>query len=141
MLGHLIMKTRILFLSLWLAALACAGPVTLQWSLSPDAAVTGYYLYAGTNSLLASTNAPLVKLFTGTNRTATVECTNATRWYFAATACDSNRVESDFSNEVTVQFVRPPASLYTLAVEHALDLSNSNGWAEVGFFRLKINAP
>jgi len=135
------MKTLLTFTLLALAVLALASPVTLQWSPSPDASVTGYYLYAGTNSFTGTNQPPpLVKVFTGTNRTATVECTNAATWYFVATACDSNRVESAFSRELMVQFVRPPADVYTLAVEHTLDLSASN-WTDVGFLRLKLSPP
>ena len=61
---------------LWVASTAMAGTVRLAWSPSPSAGVTGYALYAGTNSPLTVSNA-LVRVDAGTNLTATVDCTNA----------------------------------------------------------------
>jgi hypothetical protein len=81
--------------------LACAAAVgaervTLAWDPSPSAAVSGYRVYWGTNSraYLWVTNAGLVL-------TQSVVLAHRGRWFFAATAYDTNGLESDFSGEVS----------------------------------------
>lgn len=118
------------------AVCALAAPVKLQWSASPDASVAGYYLYGSTNSL-AGTNAPLLRVDAGTNRTATVDCGDGGTWYFAATAYDSNRLESARCPELAVAFPRPPAVIAVLAVESGT-LPGTN-WATA--YRIKITTP
>ena len=96
------MKTWIINLAAWVAvALAVAGlargqTVTLAWDASPSAAVAGYRVYWGTNSraYFGVTNAGLVL-------TQSVVLPHRCRWFFAATAYDTNGLESDFSNEVS----------------------------------------
>ena len=95
------MRTRTINLVALLAvALAVAGltrgqTVTLAWDASPSAAVAGYRVYWGTNSraYFCVTNAgPLL--------TQAVVLPHGGRWFFAATAYDTNGLESDFSSEV-----------------------------------------
>ena len=95
------MKTWIINLAAWVAvALAGAGlargeTVTLAWDASASTSVAGYRVYYGTNSraYFGVTNAGLVL-------TQAVVLPRSGRWFFAATAYDTNRLESDFSSEV-----------------------------------------
>ena len=77
------------------AGLARSQTVTLAWDASPSAAVSGYRVYYGTNSraYFGVTNAGLVL-------TQAVVLPHRGRWFFAATAYDTNGLESDFSSEV-----------------------------------------
>ncbi len=86
----------------WWAALALMGMsalgaerLTLTWDASTDAAVAGYRLYYGTNSRAYGfvTNA-------GLSVTQVVVLPHAGRWFFAATACTRDGLESGFSEEV-----------------------------------------
>ena len=84
-----------------LLVLALAGSgrgqtVTLAWDASPSAAVAGYRVYWGTNSraYYCMTNAGLAL-------TQAVALPHRGRWFFAATAYDTNGLESDFSSEVS----------------------------------------
>ena len=72
-----------------------AQSVTLAWDASPSATIAGYRVYYGTNSRAYGfvTNAGLVL-----TQRVTLPCLG--RWFFAATAYDTNGLESDFSNEV-----------------------------------------
>ncbi len=78
------------------AAGAGAQRVTLAWDPSPSAAVSGYRVYWGTNSraYCCMTNAGLAL-------TQSVALAHGGRWFFAATAYDTNGLESDFSGEVS----------------------------------------
>ena len=78
------------------AVTAGAQRVTLAWDASPSAAVAGYRVYWGTNSraYFGVTNAGLVL-------TQAVALPHRGRWFFAATAYDTNGLESDFSSEVS----------------------------------------
>jgi hypothetical protein len=95
------MKTWIINLAAWVAvALAGAGlargeTVTLAWDASVSTNVAGYRIYYGTNSraYFCVTNAGLVL-------TQAVVLPHRGRWFFAATAYDTNGLESDFSSEV-----------------------------------------
>ncbi len=75
---------------------AGAERLTLAWDASPSAAVAGYRVYWGTNSraYFGVTNAGLVL-------TQAVVLPHRGRWFFAATAYDTNGLESDFSSEVS----------------------------------------
>ena len=83
-------------LALALAGLARGQTVTLAWDASPSAAVAGYRVYWGTNTGSYSfvTNAGMVL-------TQAVVLPHGGRWFFAATAYDTNGLESDFSSEVS----------------------------------------
>jgi len=95
-------RTWIINLAAWVAvALAGAGlargeTVTLAWDASASTNVAGYRIYYGTNSraYFCVTNAGLVL-------TQAVVLPHRGRWFFAATAYDTNGLESDFSSEVS----------------------------------------
>ena len=78
------------------AAATGAERLTLAWDPSRSAEVAGYRVYWGTNSRAYSwvTNAGLVL-------TQSVVLAHRGRWFFAATAYDTNGLESDFSSEVS----------------------------------------
>ena len=92
------MKWFVAMLMLVGAVAAGAERLTLAWDPSPSAGVSGYRLYWGTNTRAYQfvTNAGLVL-------TQSVVLPHGARWFFAATACDTNGLESDFSNEVSWQ--------------------------------------
>ena len=82
--------------ALAVAGLARGETVTLAWDASVSTNVAGYRIYYGTNSraYFCVTNAGLVL-------TQTVVLPHRGRWFFAATAYDTNGLESDFSGEVS----------------------------------------
>ena len=82
-------------ISVWAAA-AGAQQVTLAWDASVSTNVAGYRVYWGTNSraYCCVTNAGLAL-------TQAVALAHRGRWFFAATAYDTNGLESDFSSEVS----------------------------------------
>jgi cytoskeletal protein RodZ len=128
------MRHIILILLLFPLAVG-AQEVRLAWDASPSPGVH-YRLYAGTNSVQGLTNA-LVVVNAETNLTATVEISQAQQWYFVATAFDpSTGLESEPTNEVMVETPAAPANMRTIHVEHTIAITN--GWNDVGFFRLKI---
>ena len=90
------MKWLLTILMLAGAAAGGAERLTLAWDPSPSAGVSGYRLYWGTNtrSYQFVTNAGLVL-------TQSVVLAHRGRWFFAATAYDTNGLESDFSSEVS----------------------------------------
>jgi hypothetical protein len=77
------------------AGFAQAQEVALAWDPSPSPSVCNYRIRFGTNSgqYTYSTNVGLVL-------SARVQVPHTGRWFFAATATDTNQMESDFSNEV-----------------------------------------
>ena len=102
--------------------------------------LVGFKLYAHTNSLAAGTNLPaaLVKVSVPfTNLQATVQFTNALRWYFIVTSIDRIGLESVPSNEVIVEAPDPPPNARTVAVQYVPTISGTN-WQDVGFFRLRL---
>jgi hypothetical protein len=80
-----------------------AEPLTLTWDASTDAAVTGYRLYYGTNNRAYGfvTNC-------GLSVTQSVVLPHAGRWFFAATACTKDGLESGFSEEVVWESLPAP---------------------------------
>ena len=78
------------------ASAAGAQQLTLAWDASASTNVVGYRLYYGTNtrSYQFVTN-------TGLMLTQAVVLPHRGRWFFAATAYDTDGLESDFSNEVS----------------------------------------
>ena len=97
------MKQLLTILILAWAGLVHAQHVTLAWDASPSPGVSNYRIYFGTNSRSYAfiTNAGLVL-------TQVVVLPHTGRWFFAATAMDTNGVESAFSNEV--QWEAKPSS-------------------------------
>ena len=89
------MKPILTTLILGWALIAPAQRVKLAWDASPSPGVVGYQIHFGTNAGNYSfvTNVGLV-------RTQTVVLPHTGRWCFAATAVDSNGMESPFSNQV-----------------------------------------
>ena len=77
-----------------LAILGYAESVLLTWNASPSPGVGGYRIYYGTSSQIYGfvTNA-------GPVLTQLVVLPHSGRWFFAATAVDTNGMESGFSNE------------------------------------------
>ena len=72
------------------------GNVTLAWDPNPAPGIAGYRLYYGTSSGNYGT-----VLAAGTATTSTASnLTEGATYYFAATAYDTNAIESDFSTEV-----------------------------------------
>ena len=83
---------------------AFAAPyVSLAWDPSPDPSVIGYKVYYGvaSRSYTNSVAAGNVTTFTVSNLMA------GTTYYFAATAYDTNGIESDYSSEVSAVVVLP----------------------------------
>lgn len=70
--------------------------VSLTWDRNTDTNVMGYYLYLGTTN-----GSYTSKIDVGTNTTATIVnmAGRSTTYYFAATAYNSNRLESPPSNQ------------------------------------------
>jgi hypothetical protein len=75
--------------------------VTLAWTGSTSAGVTGYYVYRGTTSGQYSKLTPTTPVsatqLTFTDRSVQ----SATTYYYAVTAIDSSSVESTYSNQAT----------------------------------------
>ena len=92
------MKWFLAMLMLVGAVAAGAERLTLAWDPSPSEGVSGYRIYYGTDtrSYQFVTNAGLAL-------TQSVVLPWGGRWFFAATAYDTNGLESDFSNEVSWQ--------------------------------------
>jgi hypothetical protein len=71
--------------------------VALGWDSTPDPGVTGYVLYYGTN-----TGNYFNRLDVGSNTTTAVSSlTEGQTYFFAVTAYNAQKVESDLSNEVS----------------------------------------
>ncbi len=90
------MRWLLTILMLVCAAAAGAEQLTLAWDASASTNVAGYRLYYGTNtrSYQFVTNA-------GPALTQSVVLPHRGRWFFAATAFDTNGLESDYSSEVS----------------------------------------
>jgi hypothetical protein len=109
------MRRKSIVLGLVATVIAIAGglmagagePVTLSWDPSPSAGIARYQIYFGTNSGAYSfvTNAGLAL-----TQTVVLPCRG--RWYFAATASDTNNVTSIFSNEVEWEIRPEPPVLH-----------------------------
>ena len=109
---------------------AVGETVTLAWDPSPDPSVMRYRVYYGLNSRAYGyvTNASLVV-------TQTVVLPQSGRWFFAATACNSNGLESVFSNEVEWEAKPDPPAIHseplvriTPVLERSTNLVN---WSKV----------
>lgn len=104
-------------------------PVTLAWDPSPDAGVGAYRVHWGIESgaYRWATNA-------GASKSITVQgLTNGVEYYFAATAVDTNQLESDFSNEVSwvAEVYSPPTRTIITLTPVALHSTNLVDWNEV----------
>ena len=108
-----------------LAALA-TGTVTLAWDPSPTTndVIANYNLYYGVAS---GTYTNVVAA--GTNLTASVSnLVEGITYYFAATAVDTNGLESDYSAEVSAMICRPPTlnSLANMSINESAGLQTVN---------------
>ena len=117
-----------------------AGIITLAWDPSSSTNAIGYFIYAGTNAPFCSTNYT-VKVDAGTNLTCTVSNIVPGLWTFAATARDTNGLESDFSNTVTAEIPLPaPGNFRTVVLQYSGTILSTN-WQDMGFFRIKSGTP
>ncbi len=121
--------------SAWLGVMAFPSlGVTLAWNPSISTNVTAYKIYYGPSSG-AYTNAVCVG--GGTNVTLS-NLTAGNTYYFAATAVDSNNVESQFSNETSYAV---PTNAYS-GPEYLITVQTSTNlitWSNSPiFFRMKI---
>lgn len=101
---------KILTLCLLSCLTASAQSVKLAWDASPSTNVFNYSVYWGPGSRFYTNSINF-----GTNLTCTI--TNLvpyTTYWFAATAMDTNGVESDFSNEAKLV---PPTNVVTFSVQ------------------------
>ena len=90
---------------LWLTALLCslimgrtalAGNVTLAWDANTETDLAGYKVHYGTSS---RTYTQVIDVGNVTTYTVTALATGT--YYFAVTAYNTSRAESDYSNEVS----------------------------------------
>ena len=79
------------------ASLFAADVVTLAWNESAETNVTGYRLYAGTNSRSYFSVNPIAGRGNTTNQ---LQLPFAAVWYFAVTATNAVGLESGYSDEV-----------------------------------------
>ncbi len=108
-----------------LAALA-TGTVTLAWDPSPGTndVIANYNLYYG-----AASGTYTNVVAAGTNLTASVSnLLEGITYYFAATAVDTNGLESDYSAEVSAMICRPPTlnSLANMSINESAGLQTLN---------------
>lgn len=78
--------------------------MTLAWDPSPSSGISEYRLYVGPASR-TYTNCIAVGNLTTTRVTNLV---GGATYFFAVTACDANKAESDFSNEISHTVPLPP---------------------------------
>ncbi len=115
---------------LCLVLLLCAGSasaatVTLAWDPSPGTNVAGYHIYYGSasGSYTNTVDAGACLTITVTNLGL------CTTYFFAATAYDSNGLESDFSNEISYSVPCrpvPPPNLHITGVR--LTVMSAPAW-------------
>lgn len=97
------MKRTLLCLMVLVAAVVCSTAVTLEWDRNSEPVVTGYRIYAGTNSRVYH-----IMVDVGdTNVCALTNLTRGLTYYFAATAYTGDGLESDFSEEVSYTVPKP----------------------------------
>ena len=137
-----------------LRATASGSSVTLAWNTSVGTNVAGYYIYYGGTSG-SYTN----KVDAGTNLQVTISgIIRGDIYYFAATAYDTNGLESDYSNELVYAPpgpLPPPTGLHVLGLS-VLSAADPRGpWAPMpglnnlgvsnlqsgAYYRLAIAAP
>jgi fibronectin type 3 domain-containing protein len=104
----------ILFLILAAVGIAVAASVqsvSLQWDANIESDLAGYKVYIGTNSGVYYSSVDV-----GNTTTTTIGNLKAgVTYYFAATAYNTSRLESGYSNEVSYTVVADvPATVETL---------------------------
>jgi hypothetical protein len=102
------MKSKLTILALMVAVIAAhPGNVGLQWFANPEPIVAGYKVFVGTAPRTYSYSNTLNGIST-TNITF-FSMTNGVQWYFAVTAFATNGLESDYSEELTLDWRGPSA--------------------------------
>ncbi len=114
------------FFALTPLASFATGTITLAWNPSPSTndVITNYNVYYGVASA-TYTNV----VAAGTNLTVSVSnLVEGTTYYFAATAVDTNGLESDYSTEVSGAIYRPPTlnSLANMTINEDASLQTVN---------------
>ena len=127
---------RLLASILLLAALnAEASFLRLAWDASATPGCE-YVLYASTNELTQETyRDATVRVPCETNLTATIEGIAVGQWRFCATAIKDG-VESDLSNVVVTEIPAAPGTMRTVILQYTDTVTN--GWMDVGFFRVLL---
>lgn len=128
-------------LLLWLAlALPLSAGVTILWTPSPDADVTGYRLYIGTNSGAYPRSIWIAGGQTASNTVASSNFFASVTNFVTMTAVNSSGIESDFSNEI-----RFPVPSAPTGVKVSLFLESAPGpqgpWAVVDMLCYESTGP
>jgi hypothetical protein len=84
--------------------------VLLTWDPNPETDIGGYKIYWGTNSRTYTTVTNVGK----TTNAITAGYTRGVRYYWAATAYNTNNLESDFSLEVSLLIPTAPTTVVNL---------------------------
>lgn len=113
-------SATVLLITALAPAARAQSTVTLAWDPSPGGAIAGYRLYDGPASR-TYTNV----LDVGSATTATVSnLIRGTTYFFAATAYDTNGLESDYSSEVSYTVplltIAPPTIVLTTPIDGAV---------------------
>lgn len=124
------------FVPLLFASAALAGDLHLTWDASPSTNVTGYAVYATTNSLTDTNLATALRFDAGTNLNIVISDLKTGTWSFGATAYTASRGESLLSNIVIVQIPEPPKVMRTLIPQWSATLTND--FTDMGFFKIRI---
>lgn len=135
--------TRALAILFLLCAAAFAGDVPLHWDFSPDPDVASYNVYCGVQSR-QYTNSFSVGL---TNSATVSNLCSGVIYFFAVTAVDTNGIESDFSNELTISKPAAPTLnsssvtiYFPFNVRQSPDLTNWSTNTVTGSFNVPIGA-
>lgn len=78
-----------------------SGTIKLAWDASSDASVTGYYVYYGAQSGIYENYRDTGGVSSNPVSFTLTGLANGQTYYIAVTAYDTNRNESDSSNEVS----------------------------------------
>lgn len=106
------MKAFLLFILAF--ALPCAA-ATLEWDANSETNIGGYKVYHSSLSRYTPGLVPFVPYLISTNSTTNITFTitnlvNGTNW-FAVTAFDTDGLESDYSDEVSLVWTNRPAKV------------------------------
>jgi fibronectin type 3 domain-containing protein len=86
--------------------------VLLSWDPNPETDIGGYKIYYGTNSRVYTVVTNVGK----TTNAVTAGYTRGVRYYWAATAYNTNNLESDLSEEVSLLIPVKPIHVTNLTV-------------------------
>ena len=136
LIGRAVVGFILLFILLGLPSVTYSATIALQWDPptvnsdgSPLVDLARYRLYYGYESqkyiFFIETNKPI----------ANVTVSNSSNYYFAATAINSNNVESDFSNEFFWNQAAPALALTILPSANAVTVPEGG----TAIFQVKLN--